>query len=222
MSEPTVTLPVVPGGTGVPRVRSPLTAIHAQLGADVAVEAGAEMVRSYGDVDAERAVIARTAGLADVTVRSKIDVRGDVDRIVSLFPGDLIARIADDWAVLLSPPGSVADRVISMQTAAGPAAMVTDVTHLYVGFVLCGPLFADAVSRLSSWDPASLRPGNATGAPIADVRAIVVRPEAPPDLLEIYVATELGRYVWGVIHDVVEGLGGEPVGWNALRERGWR
>jgi hypothetical protein len=75
---------------------------------------------------------------------------------------------------------------------------------------------------LSSWDPASLRPGKATGAPIADVRAIVVRPEAPPDLLEIYVATELGRYVWGAMHDVVEGMDGEPVGWDAIRERGWR
>jgi glycine cleavage system aminomethyltransferase T len=206
----------------VPLVRSPLAAIHAQLGADVAVESGAETVRSYGNVGAERVAIAETVGLADVTVRSKVDVHGDVERAVRLFPVHLVARIANDWAVLLSPPGSVSDHVVSMQAAVGGATMVTDVTHLYAGFALCGPLLADAVSRLSSWDPASLQPGTATGAPIADVRAIVVRPEAPPDLLEVYVATELGRYAWGAIHDVVEGLGGEPVGWDALREQGWR
>jgi glycine cleavage system aminomethyltransferase T len=222
VSEPTVTLPVGPEGTDVPLVRSPLAAIHAQLGADVAVEAGAETVRSYGSVGAEKTVIAETVGLADVTVRSKVDVRGDVDRVVSLFSADPVARIANDLALLLSRPGSVADRVVSMQTAVGDAAMVTDVTHLYAGFALCGPLLADAISRLSSWDPASLEPGTATGAPIADVRAIVVRPERPPDLLEVYVATELGRYVWGAIHDVVERLGGEPVGWDALRAQGWR
>lgn len=206
----------------MPLVRSPLATIHAQLGADVAVEAGAEIVRSYGDVGAERAVIADAIGVADVTVRSKVDVRGEVDRVVTLFPADVVARIAVDWVVLLSPPGSVADRVASMQTAVGPAAMVTDVTHLYAGFALCGPLLADGVSRLSSWDPNTLERGTATGAPIADVRAIVVRPERPARLLEVYVATELSRYVWGAIVDVVERLGGQPVGWDALRARGWR
>ena len=222
MSEPTVTLPTVPGGTGMPLLRSPLATVHSLLGADVGAEAGAEIVRSYGDVGAERTVIAEAIGVADISVRAKIDVRGDVDRVVSLFPADVIARIATDWVLLLSPPGSVIDRVASMQTAAGPAAMVTDVTHLYAGFALCGPLLGEAVSRLSSWDPASLQPGMATGAPIADVRAIVVRPERPAYLLEVYVATEFARYAWRAIVDVVQRLGGEPVGWDALRELGWR
>lgn len=222
MNEQTIAVPVDPGGSGMPLVRSPLTTVHALLGADVVSEAGAEMVRSYGELDAERTAIAETIGVADVTVRGKVEVRGDVDPVVSLFPAEVVARIAEDWVVLLSPPGSVADRVASMQADVGRAAMVTDVTHLYAGFVLCGPLLADAISRLSSWDPATLAPGKAAGAPIADVRAIVVRPEPLPHLIEVYVAMELSRYVWGAIHDVVEGLGGEPVGWDALREVGWR
>jgi glycine cleavage system aminomethyltransferase T len=186
------------------------------------VDAGAEIVRSYGDVGAERLAVAEAIGVADVTVRAKVDVRGDVDRVVSLFPADVVARIAKDWVVLLAPPGSVADRVASMQTAAGRTAMVTDVTHLYAGFALCGPMLAHAVARLSGWDPATLEPGSATGAPIADVRAIVVRPERPAQLLEMYVATELARYVWRAIVDVVRRLGGQPVGWDALRAQGWR
>ena len=43
-----------------------------------------------------------------------------------------------------------------MQAAVGTAAMVTDVTHLYAGFVLGGSPLSDALARLTSWDPATL------------------------------------------------------------------
>jgi hypothetical protein len=33
---------------------------------------------------------------------------------------------------------------------------------------------------------------------------------------------ELARYAWRSILEVVERLGGQPVGWDALREQGWR
>lgn len=222
MSDPTVTETVAHRRPGAPIIASTLAAIHAELGGDVVVEAGAELVWSYGDPEAERAVATGTVGVADITVRTKVDVRGDVDRVVSLFPGDVIARITAEWAVLLSPPGPVADRVASMQMAAGSTAMVTDVTHLYAGFALSGPLVPDVIARLSNWDPASLEPGAATGAPIADIRALVVRREESSPILEIYVATELARYAWRSILDVVGRLGGGPVGWDALRAQGWR
>ena len=140
-----------------PLLRSPLAAAHARNGAEIAVEGDAEVVRHYGDPDKELAIVSDAIGVADVTVRSKIDVRGDVDRTVSLFPAGVVARIGDDWAVLLAQPGAVDERVTSMQTAAGASTMVTDVTHLYAGFALAGPALPDAVARLTSWDP-STRP----------------------------------------------------------------
>lgn len=185
-------------------------------------EGGAEVVRSYGDPDRERAAVDKGIGVADITVRAKIDVRGDVDRALSPVPEDVVARIAGDWSLLFSPPGSVAERVASMQAAAGTSAMVTDVTHLYTGFALAGPYLPDALARLTAWDPSTLDAGTATGAPIADVRAIVLRREASVPLLEFWVATEFARYVWRSVLQVVERLGGGPVGWDALRERGWR
>jgi glycine cleavage system aminomethyltransferase T len=203
-------------------MRSPLAGVHSRLGAEVGIEAGAEFVRSYADPDAERAVVAGGIGCADITVRAKIDVRGEVDRTLSLFPADVIARIAKDWAVLFSPPGSVTDRVASMQTAAGSPAMVTDATHLYASFALAGPAMPEAIARLTSWDPATLAPGAATGAPIADVHALLVRRETAVPILEISVSMEFTRYAWRSILEVVERLGGAPVGWDALRAEGWR
>ena len=161
-------------------------------------------------------------GLADVTVMSKIDVRGDVEPALSSALDDGVARIAKDWAVVFAAPGPVADRVAAMQAAVGAAAMVTDVTHLYAGFALAGPSLSDALARLTSWDPSGLDVGSATGAPIADVRAIVRRREASVPVMEIWVAMEFARYAWRSVLEVVERLGGEPVGWDALRELGWR
>lgn len=208
--------------TSLPLLRSPLASIHAVLGADVVIEGGAEVVRSYGDPDGERAVAANGIGVADITVRAKIDVRGDADRALSPVPADVVARITGDWALLFSPPGSVTERIASMQAAAGTSAMVTDVTHLHAGFALAGPSLPDALARLTAWDPSTLDAGTATGAPIADVRAIVVRREASVPLLEFWVAMEFARYAWRSVLKVVERLGGEPVGWEALREKGWR
>jgi glycine cleavage system aminomethyltransferase T len=109
-----------------------------------------------------------------------------------------------------------------MQEAVGAAAMVTDVTHLYAGFALGGPSLSDALARLTSWDQSGLGVGGATGAPIADVRAIVRRREASVPVVEIWVAMEFARYAWRSVLEVVERLSGEPVGWDALRELGWR
>lgn len=205
----------------LPPLRSPLASIHSSAGADVVSEGGAEAVRSYGDPDRERAVVAGSVGMADITVRAKIDVRGDVNIALSPAPEDVVARIAADWALLFSPPGPVTERVASMQAAAGTSSMVTDVTHLYAGFALAGPALADALARLTSWDPSTLEAGAAAGAPIADVRAIVVRREASVPLLEIWVAMEFARYAWRSVLEVVERRGGGPVGWDALHERGW-
>ena len=100
--------------------------------------------------------------------------------------------------------------------------MVTDVTHLFAGIALIGPRLPEVIERATSWDPATLARGDATGAPIAEVRALVVRRDIAAVVLEVYVATELARYVWEALSGVVGGLGGAPVGWQALRAEGWR
>jgi glycine cleavage system aminomethyltransferase T len=205
--------------------RSPLARSNADLGAVPDREAGWELVAHYGDEASERATLRDRVAVADVTARGKIDVRGSLDGALSAAGDVLTARIADDWALLLSEPGGEEVLVPKVVSAAGDGAMVTDATHLFVGFALAGPQLPEALARLTSWDPASLAPGEATGAPIGDVRAVVIRRELPLPLplplLEAYVATEFARYAWETVLDAVGRSGGAPVGWRALRAEGW-
>jgi hypothetical protein len=99
---------------------------------------------------------------------------------------------------------------------------VTDATHLFAGFALAGPGIADVIERATSWDLATLAPGEATGAPIVEIPALMARRDLVAPVLEAYVGTEYGRYAWETLSALVVGLGGEPVGWQALRAEGWR
>ena len=49
----------------------------------------------------------------------------------------------------------------------------------------------------------------------------MVRRDLSVPVLEVYVATEYARYVSESLSGVVAGLGGAPVGWQALRAEGW-
>ncbi len=201
--------------------RSPLGRSHADLGAGPDREAGWELVAHYGDEAAERARLREGVGVADITARGKIDVRGSLEGALSGAGDALSARIADDWALVLSEPGGEEVLLPKLGSAAGAGAMVTDATHLFVGFALAGPELPEVLARLTSWDPASLAEGEATGAPIGDVRAVVVRRDLPLPVLETYVATEFARYAWETVLGAVRRAGGAPVGWSALRGEGW-
>jgi glycine cleavage system aminomethyltransferase T len=202
--------------------RSPVTRMHTGLGATFEVEAGWQIVGSYGQQDVERAALTETAALVDVTPRGKIDLRGRIEAVTRAAGDSLCARVSDDWALLLTAPGEEEALLGTVEAAAGPGAMVTDATHLLAGFALGGPRLHDALARVTSWDPSSLDPGSATGAPITDVPAVVLRRDASPPVMEVYVASESARYVWEVLLDVVQRLGGGPAGWRALRAGGWR
>ena len=201
--------------------RSPLAGTHRELGAVLDREAGWELVSSYEDGGAEGALLNEAVALVDVTPRGKIDVRGAIDPPLSTAGDALTARIFAEWALVLTEPGGEEVLVPKMESAAGSAAMVTDATHLFAGFALAGPALPEALERLTSWDPATLEPGRATGAPIADVRAVLVRRDLELPVLEAYVATEFARYAWEAVLDAVRRSGGGPVGWKALRARGW-
>jgi glycine cleavage system aminomethyltransferase T len=201
--------------------RSPLARIHEGLGAVVDREAGWELVAHYGHESVEGAAVKDAVGLADVTARGKIDVRGGIDGALSSAGDALAGRISPEWALVLTEPGGEEVLVPKLESAAGSGAMVTDATHLFAGFALAGPSLPEVLERLTSWDPASLKPGSATGAPIADVRAVVVRRDLDVPVLEAYVATEFARYAWEAVLDAVRRTGGAPVGWNALRAQGW-
>jgi glycine cleavage system aminomethyltransferase T len=184
-------------------------------------EAGWEIPASYGDDSAERAAIRERVAIADVSARAKVDLRGRLPQALPLPSATIVARISTEWALLLGQLDAEAALIRAIEPAVRPGAMVTDVTHLYAGFALAGPELPAVLERTTSWDPTTLAPGEATGAPIVDVRALLVRRDLPVPLLEVYVATEYAGYVSESLSDVVAGLGGAPIGWQALRAEGW-
>jgi glycine cleavage system aminomethyltransferase T len=202
--------------------RSPFAAAQTGLGAILEPRAGWEVAASYGDEAEERTYLRESVAIVDITSRGKVDVRGRLDGALAAAGEALVARIARDWALVLGEPGDEAVLLPRLTAAAGSEAMVTDATHLFGGFALVGPRLPDLLARLTSWDPASLGPGGATGAPIADVRTVVVRRALELPVLEVYIATELSRYAWETVVGVVRSLGGGPAGWAALRAEGWR
>lgn len=199
---------------------SPASRSHSALGAVFETEAAWQLPASYGDEAGEAELLRGAVAIVDVTARGKIDVRGRVGPALGAAADGLVATVAPDWALVLTEPGGETALEPNMTSAAGPSEMVTDVTHLHAGFVLAGPKLPELIARTTAWDPATLAPGEATGAPIAEIRAIMVRREA--SILEVYVSSEFGRYAWETLLGVVQGLDGGPVGWRALRAQGWR
>jgi glycine cleavage system aminomethyltransferase T len=202
--------------------RSPAARLASRRGAVFVEDAGWEIPASYGDDAAERAAIRDGVGIADITARAKVDVRGELPEEIFVPADAIVARISREWAVVLGEPNAEAGLLRAVERLAGPRTMVTDVTHLFSGFALVGPRVPDVIERATSWDPAALARGEATGAPIVEVRALMVRRDIAAVVLEIYVATEFARYVWEALSGIVGGLGGAPVGWQALRAEGWR
>jgi aminomethyltransferase len=202
--------------------RSPLARSESEQGARFEAEGGWEIPASFAGPGEERELVRGAVGLADVSSRGKVDLRGDIDPILAHVRGPVVGRLGRAWAMLLTEPGGEAAALERCERSAGGSTMVTDATHLFAGFAIVGPRTPQVIARLTSWDPATLAPGEATGAPLAGVPAVVLRGEGGSSVLEAYVGTESARYVWETLLDAVRGLGGGPIGMRALRAEGWR
>ena len=160
------------------------------------------------------------AGVADITARGKIDVRGRFEGALSGAGDVLTARIADDWA-MLHRTGRRGGPAPQLGSAADAGAMVTDATHLFVGFALAGPELLEVLARLTSWGSRVARGGR--GDWRADRRRS--RRRGPPRP----AAADAG----GLRRDRVRAVrvgnrarrgsagGRGAAGWRALRGEGW-
>jgi glycine cleavage system aminomethyltransferase T len=204
-------------------IRRPATArLSTRRGAVFVEEAGWELPASYGDDAAERAVIRDRVALADVTARAKVDVRGRVPGTLPLPEDALPARISPSWTVVFGPPDAEASMIDAIGAETGSDVSVTDVTHGYAGFALLGPDVPRVFERATAWDPSTLAPGGAAAAPVVEVPALIVRRDLSVPAFEVFLDVGYARYAWEELSRVVGALGGQPVGWQALRAEGWR
>jgi glycine cleavage system aminomethyltransferase T len=202
--------------------RTPAHRLHATLGARFDRRDGWEIAAAYAPIDIERDAIRDGLGFADVTPRGKLDLRGTVDEILTrLAPGpDLhVARVSARSALILAAPGDISGCLAAAERAAGQSGMATDVTCVYTGIAVLGPNAGGLLARLTSLDISTVGPGRAAGLQLARIPAILVRGEKA---IELYAASEFGRYLWQTIAQTAAPLNGRAVGWDALMAEGWR
>ncbi|HEV3097643.1 MAG TPA: hypothetical protein VG104_10885 [Candidatus Dormibacteraeota bacterium] len=208
-----------------PVMRSPLTEHHRSLNARLATEDGWEMPRSYGDVQREVRAIREGLGIADITARGKIDLRGAVDSsLVNLLQtrNAQLARLSRDWALVFTPAASLKSALHLMEQSADRSTMVTDATSIYAGLALVGPRVPDLLLRLTAIDPDQLQPGHSVATQMLRIPAFLLRRDLPVMVVEAYVASEFARYAWEAVFMVGHQLDPIPVGWEALQAEGWR
>lgn len=210
-------------GTG-PVMRSPMNEIHRRLGAELIVQSGWELPRRYQDVDLERRAINNSLGIADITARGKIDVRGAIDSALNALPqtrGATLARISRNWALVLTPATGLTRTLETLTASADQKTMITDATSIYAGIALLGPGVPELLLRLTAIDPSELSPGDAVASQMLRIPTVLFRRELPIIAVEAYVPSEFGRYAWESMFEVAQPLGPEPVGWDALAAEGW-
>jgi heterotetrameric sarcosine oxidase gamma subunit len=227
-------------GTGA---RSPMHRLAAAAGARMQVRDGWELAVGYGDPSIERERLSDTVAFADRSQLCKLELQGEAAALASLVAaaGDRggggleleprrAARGADGtwWCpltpthvlALAEPSGAVRLRDSVADAAAGLGAGVTvvEVTCGLAAMTLAGPEAGELLARFCAIDVrpgitpvAGFRPGS-----IARTPGYLLR-EREDELL-VLVGWALGHYLWRVVADAAEHLGGGPVGADALAE----
>ena len=204
--------------------KSPMEPGAAAAGASFDVRDGWKVATAFPDE--ERSI--STVGFADVSHLGKIEVQGDVAAITGhdLELGRALRADGAWWcpysaqrAVVLCPPGETAalrDGLHASAAGANGLATVIDTTTSQGAMTILGPLARETFARFTAIDLRpqvtlvhAFRPGSVarTGGAILC--------EAPDRYLMLFGAA-LGQYVWTVVADAAEHLGGGPVGVDAL------
>ncbi len=99
---------------------------------------------------------------------------------------------------------------------ATPGATVLDVTTAFGALTLCGPLARETFARFTALDlrPQSLPERGFLPGSVARGPGAVLREQG--DRFLMLFGSALGQYIWTVVADAAENLGGGPVGADAL------
>ena len=215
--------------------KSPMDPGAAAAGATFDERDGWKVATGYGDPDAERARCESSVGFADLSHIGKIELQADADELASVVSRAVgvqlelghATRAERAWwcpyspqraVVLCSPSETVAlrDHLAALVADANGLGSVIDTTTSQGAMTIAGPLAREVFARFTALD---LRPqvtpvfGFRPGSVARTGGAILC--EAPDRYLMLFGAA-LGQYVWTVVADAAENLGGGPVGVDAL------
>jgi glycine cleavage system aminomethyltransferase T len=206
-----------------PQLRAAGARFEVRDGWNVAVSIGAASER-------ETAVAAQRAGWADVSHLGKLEVQGPpegLERVAAACGAahDLrcAKRFGDAWwcrmsATRLLVIGCASELRTRLQAAVGETdgTALADVTSTFAAMTLTGPLAREVFARFCALDlrpevtpVRALRPGS-----IARQPGILIC-EAEDRYLFLF-GWATGEYMWSVVTDAGEHLGGRPIGVDAL------
>ncbi len=219
-----------------PLARSAMEDDARAAGARFEVRDGWNVAVGYSSAEQEREAARRVAGWADVSHLGKLELHAGADdlaAIVAQASGGAslelgrATRAAGAWwlplttgrALVICEPGAVAglrERLTDAAATASGLVSVVDATTKYAAMTILGPQAREVFARFTALDlrPQAtpvhgLRPGS-----IARTPGVLVREDE--DRFLFLFGWALGHYVWTVVADAAEHLGGSPVGADAL------
>jgi heterotetrameric sarcosine oxidase gamma subunit len=201
--------------THSPVARTPLHSWHEAHGGRFIERDGWQLVATYASADSEAAAVGSGLGAADISAFAKVSLRGSGvsalaaslvpdsaalhPRGVAPIPGEsaLACRLTDDHLLLLASTPALPP--LTQRLPADRAIVQVDVTSTYAGFLLIGPHLEGVLRRLTHLDvsTAALPVNSCAETILAGVEALLVRGEARSlPVLRLYVAWDVGEYVW--------------------------
>jgi glycine cleavage system aminomethyltransferase T len=220
---------LTPGGIAgedgeAPVARSPMEALTRAAGARFAVRDGWNVATGYGSAaEQEAAAAARSAGWADTSQLPKLELQGSADAIDAAAGTGLTfgtaVRQDDAWWGRITPTRALivgASPAVRERVNGADGIDVLDVTTNFAAMTIVGPLAREVFARFCALDlrPAvtpvrALRPGSIGRQP-----GILIRESEGRYLFLFGWAT--GEYMWSIVTDAGEHLGGRPIGADAL------
>jgi glycine cleavage system aminomethyltransferase T len=195
----------------------------------------------YGDVQTEVAAARQGVGLADISPFSKLQYHDPgLDQLISGLIGDGLAAKPGEVMMLHGRDPGLACRLtkrsllilsssltgvsIAVSFPPHPIPQARDVTMPLAGFAVVGPGTDLLMPRLTGFDLSvnALPPGRCTETKLADVHALLIRPpNSPLTELRIYIAADVGEYVWETLLLAGRDLGIVPLGLESFAAIGF-
>lgn len=231
--------------TWTPLRRSAMHQHHLALGASMVDQDGWQQPKSYGSVDGELRSLRESVGLCDVSPAAKLILKGrHVGQVVSTsFPGAApldtgtvttvvltdrpeigvvrLARLADDELIALTDTGLSGGLADYLGGSPDNCFHLVDMTSALAGVRLIGPSAPELLTDLAESDTSdfAFHDRQCVQTRVAGIHGLILRWDtAGLPGYEIYFSRDFGEYLWDVLLEAGEELGGIPVGVESLAQ----